>query len=134
MFNLATRRITALEAEVKALAKEVTELRHGSVMYVDLPMHTLRHPLSRPYVRCPTSEVVRELLKTHGLRVIRSPGNSPSSIAIEPIPAAPTPHKHAALIKAWADGASIEWRTPVGAWLPAKLPSWDYVIQYRIAK
>ena len=43
------------------------------------------------------------------------------------------PHKHAELIKAWADGAEIEvkhsWNTD---WLSADIPSWSYDKEYRI--
>ena len=47
------------------------------------------------------------------------------------------PHKHAELIKAWADGAEIEW---VGAtyndgrkhWTDCKNPVWDEESEYRI--
>ena len=38
------------------------------------------------------------------------------------------PHKHAALIKAWADGAEIQWRQCEGdAWKPASLS-----LEYRV--
>jgi hypothetical protein len=45
-----------------------------------------------------------------------------------------TPHKHAELIKAWADGAKIEFFDEVcRAWLPApKNPAWDEDTLYRI--
>ena len=43
------------------------------------------------------------------------------------------PHKHAELIKAWADGAEIEFRFPgTGVWLLAYDPNWDGDIEYRI--
>jgi hypothetical protein len=45
-----------------------------------------------------------------------------------------TPHKHAELIKAWADGAEIEyWRDPYG-WesCACNSPSWGVEAQYRI--
>ena len=42
-----------------------------------------------------------------------------------------TPHKHADLIKAWADGAEIEMRLSNGKWGEAK-PSWDEGIEYRV--
>lgn len=45
-----------------------------------------------------------------------------------------TPHKHAALIKAWADGAQIEYRTGPG--LPWNTtthnPSWHSAFEYRV--
>lgn len=45
------------------------------------------------------------------------------------------PHKHAALIKAWADGSKIEakngmWTT----WAVADNPSWDEAHEYRIKR
>jgi hypothetical protein len=43
----------------------------------------------------------------------------------------PTPHKHAALIKAWADGATIQYQTTNG-WLQAPNPSWNKDVTYRI--
>lgn len=45
-----------------------------------------------------------------------------------------TPHVHAELIKAWADGAEIEFFDDVcRAWLPApKNPAWDANTLYRI--
>ena len=42
------------------------------------------------------------------------------------------PHKHAALIKAWADGAEIEMLASGGAWLIRESPSWSLGIEYRI--
>ncbi len=46
-----------------------------------------------------------------------------------------TPHKHAALIKAWADGAEVEvhypqW--PLHTWAPERNPSWAIMNEYRI--
>ncbi len=45
-----------------------------------------------------------------------------------------TPHKHADLIKAWADGAIIQyWRNPYGWEDCAKnYPAWDEGAEYRI--
>lgn len=42
-----------------------------------------------------------------------------------------TPHKHADLIKAWADGAEIEIKTEDGRWA-ASSPSWQSFLEYRI--
>lgn len=42
-----------------------------------------------------------------------------------------TPHKHAALIKAWADGADIQRKTSAGVWLECT-PHWDLAGEYRI--
>lgn len=44
------------------------------------------------------------------------------------------PHKHSALIKAWADGAEIEmYYIPFGKWMEEDgTPSWDKNIEYRI--
>ena len=41
------------------------------------------------------------------------------------------PHKHAALIKAWADGAEIELYN-FGRWQDVKTPSWCLDLEYRI--
>lgn len=43
-----------------------------------------------------------------------------------------TPHKHAALIKAWADGAEIEVRNEYHEWTYCEYPSWYYAREYRI--
>ena len=43
-----------------------------------------------------------------------------------------TPHKHAALIKAWADGAEIEFKHGDMRWVTVFDPSWDDVCEYRI--
>lgn len=46
-----------------------------------------------------------------------------------------TPHKHAALIKAWADGAEIqllEDRTRNPFWKDAPHPHWNEATEYRI--
>lgn len=48
-----------------------------------------------------------------------------------------TPHKHAELIKAWADGAEIEFRIPENGrlsypWSPATRPEWHEGLEYRI--
>lgn len=43
------------------------------------------------------------------------------------------PHKHAALIKAWADGAEIETYDVVeGSWYSVDDPSWNRRFEYRI--
>lgn len=46
----------------------------------------------------------------------------------------PTPHKHAALIKAWADGATIEYLDRGVDWGPTGTagPTWDVSVEYRI--
>ena len=43
-----------------------------------------------------------------------------------------TPHIHAEIIKAWADGYEIEYLTSYGAWLPTHRPSWCEDTEYRI--
>ena len=44
------------------------------------------------------------------------------------------PHKHAAIIKAWADGESIEYNGIGGKWLPVTEagPCWMESVEYRI--
>lgn len=54
----------------------------------------------------------------------------------EVIPNYPNPpHKHAELIKAWADGADIEYESedPAGKWSKIPNPSWNTRFTYRIA-
>jgi len=41
-------------------------------------------------------------------------------------------HKHAELIKKWADGAEIQWRNINAEWEDDKFPDWNLDIQYRI--
>ena len=41
------------------------------------------------------------------------------------------PHKHAELIKAWADGAEIQWKDMQGDWNTGN-PSWNEATEYRI--
>ncbi len=43
------------------------------------------------------------------------------------------PHKHAALIHAWADGGEVEYR-PAGSsvWQPMPTPQWSLIGDYRI--
>lgn len=41
-------------------------------------------------------------------------------------------HKHADLIKAWADGAEIEFIDSDDSWCEIKTPTWDTQITYRI--
>lgn len=44
-----------------------------------------------------------------------------------------TPHKHAELIKAWADGAEIQWFNSIEkSWWDIKNPMWSSKTQYRI--
>lgn len=44
-----------------------------------------------------------------------------------------TPHKHAALIKAWADGAEVEIRNGVtDRWRPIEQPAWYENYEYRV--
>ena len=43
------------------------------------------------------------------------------------------PHKHAEIIKAWADGAEIEWKDlEAGIWRPNNSPLWAEDEEYRI--
>lgn len=42
------------------------------------------------------------------------------------------PHKHADLIKAWADGKNIEYKDYEGNWVDASCPSWNPACEYRI--
>ena len=42
-----------------------------------------------------------------------------------------TPHEHAALIKAWADGAEIEIKLAHSDWSPVAYPTWNGS-EYRI--
>lgn len=50
----------------------------------------------------------------------------------------PTPHKHAACIKAWADGHAIQFRRPPahpffdGTWADALHPQWHTNAEYRV--
>jgi len=47
-----------------------------------------------------------------------------------------TPHKHAALIKQWADGAQIQYKhtgpPPQGEWADVKQPTWRSDCDYRV--
>lgn len=43
-----------------------------------------------------------------------------------------TPHKHAELIKAWADGDEIQYLDIRGNWVQAITPSWNPDLKYRI--
>lgn len=42
------------------------------------------------------------------------------------------PHKHAELIKAWADGAQIEFHSHDDVWFLVANPNWDIEQGYRI--
>lgn len=43
------------------------------------------------------------------------------------------PHKHAAVIHAWADGAQIQWcQRSTDKWVDAKAPQWHDCYQYRV--
>lgn len=45
-----------------------------------------------------------------------------------------TPHKHAEVIKAWADGRDVEIRTgPQYPWRVAYHPTWNPEYEYRVA-
>ena len=44
------------------------------------------------------------------------------------------PHKHAELIKAWADGAEIEYLIRNTEWRTTTQPAWDQCTEYRIKK
>lgn len=41
-------------------------------------------------------------------------------------------HKHAELIKQWADGAEIEYKVHNGGWVALEHPSWEDRNEYRI--
>lgn len=43
-----------------------------------------------------------------------------------------TPHIHAAVIKAWADGAPIQHSTFEGGWTDVKNPCWNPLVKYRV--
>ena len=43
------------------------------------------------------------------------------------------PHKHAEVIKAWVDGAEIEWREDEwSSWRYESYPTWEAYLQYRV--
>lgn len=43
-------------------------------------------------------------------------------------------HKHSELIIAWANGAKIQYRSPITkVWADATAPSWKEKLEYRIA-
>jgi hypothetical protein len=42
------------------------------------------------------------------------------------------PHKHAAIIKAWADGAAIQYKYADTSWLDVLAPTWKDDAEYRI--
>ena len=43
------------------------------------------------------------------------------------------PHKHAEIIKAWADGAEVEFKSScTSSWWPTTTPTWDRCYEYRI--
>ena len=42
------------------------------------------------------------------------------------------PHKYAALIKAWADGAEIQAKLRSGEWIDLSTPTWGMEAEYRI--
>lgn len=42
------------------------------------------------------------------------------------------PHKHAELIKAWADGAEIEVYDSLREWTHTEFPQWNESLKYRI--
>ena len=44
------------------------------------------------------------------------------------------PHKHAELIKAWADGAEIDYLIRNTEWRTTTQPAWDQCTEYRIKK
>jgi len=41
-------------------------------------------------------------------------------------------HKHAELIKKWADGAEIQFKNAYNDWLDSDSPNWDDDIEYRL--
>jgi hypothetical protein len=43
-----------------------------------------------------------------------------------------TPHKHAEVIKAWADGATIETKWGCGTWEEIERPSFSNCYEYRV--
>lgn len=42
------------------------------------------------------------------------------------------PHKHAEVIKAWADGADIEFSGDGSTWVKVENPRWDLDCEYRV--
>lgn len=63
-------------------------------------------------------------------------GNDRPSPCLEATPKE-QPHKHAAVIKAWADGAQIQYRfkstlNDWSEWMPCNGPSWSTANEYRV--
>lgn len=59
-------------------------------------------------------------------------GNDRPSPCLEATPKE-QPHKHAAVIKAWADGAEIELKVGPGSnWQPTNKPAWVDCYEYRV--
>lgn len=44
----------------------------------------------------------------------------------------PYPHVHAEVIKAWADGSEIQFKSPVNGWLCIDYPAWSHNTPYRV--
>ena len=44
----------------------------------------------------------------------------------------PKPHKHAAVIKAWADGAKVQIKERSGKWVDVDVPGWTTSFEYRV--
>jgi biotin operon repressor len=44
----------------------------------------------------------------------------------------PNAHKHAKIIKAWADGAKVEGRLPTGEWVDCVYPNWSPDCEFRV--
>jgi hypothetical protein len=47
-------------------------------------------------------------------------------------PQKPKPHKHAAVIKAWADGAKVQVKERSGKWVDVDVPGWTTSLEYRV--
>lgn len=43
------------------------------------------------------------------------------------------PHKHAEVIKKWADGHPVQWREgPLDGWKDTIAPSWGFAVEFRV--
>lgn len=72
-------------------------------------------------------------IRSYGDLVLKGLAGNWDPSLFAPIPPKTVPHKHAELIKAWADGAVIEVRSYDGvAWVSASSPAWVDSAVYRI--
>lgn len=118
----------------------LTDININDVDYIDLGGHELEFAIKYCGAHDYTQKIVtyyddeaREIIKKWKELKGQPPMNNIMPQSSQSSQSTKTPHVHAELIKAWADGAEIQFFNPAtNEWTDIESPDWMPHVQYRI--